>query len=44
MVAIPTKTGKLPVPRLATAEPGHCPEIPHPNPKITAKIIVIKEM
>ena len=32
--------GQFPVPRLATAEPGHWPEIPHPVPNIAAPISV----
>ena len=40
MNAMPTVMGQFPVPRLATAEPGHWPDIPHPIPNIAAPIIV----
>ncbi len=29
------------MPMLATAEPGHCPETPHPIPNIVAPIMVL---
>ena len=40
MPAIPINDGRLPIPRLAIADPGHKPEIPQPPPKIIAPIIV----
>jgi len=42
--AKPTRIGKLPVPRLATADPGHCPDIPQPTPKIVAPIITFRDI
>lgn len=41
MPAIPITDGRLPIPRLAIADPGHKPEIPQPTPKIIAPIIVL---
>ena len=41
MPAIPIKAGRFPTPTLASADPGHNPENPHPIPKIIAPIIVL---
>lgn len=41
MPAMPIRTGRFPTPRLAMADPGHRPEIPHPTPKIIAPITVL---
>lgn len=44
IAAKPTRIGRLPVPRLATAEPGHWPDMPQPMPKIIAPIITFRDI
>ena len=41
MQAIPIRMGMLPTPKLAMADPGHCPEMPQPTPNITAPMMVL---